>query len=475
MDQGGTCKDRVVLAVLCLLAVVLHLPVLGLSFFSDDFSILHRIGVTGDAGTGSFFRPLPDWTLYVNHIVTGPRPWTFRLENVLLLGINGWLVYLLARRMLRTMGIVTGNAPVFAGLLFVLYPFHNEPQLWIVGRSTAMATGFILTGIIIALGQGPTARRVIGVFLSGVLGALCYESALLLPGLLLACMLITPVNERRTWILLLGTSTIVVVLNLLTRMVWTGHVANAYGGAFFDATLPDLFMRGVKAVARLLLPPLDDEQAQLIRGGIVGTGLLVAGVLFWWRAPHQRMVVIALVLMVVVSSAIGTVASVSTRTSESDRFLYLPSAFVCLLAVLMIGTLLRGRGQVAAMAMIGALSVVAMQRNHAHWKVASHTIGAIVQATPQAPAGTRIHIHGLPSDHKGAFIFRHGFHEALLYAGKDTSGLVRTDTLLWGLAADGQLPALSFEDRDDTLIIRPNDLIMTWNGNSFVPVALVVR
>lgn len=467
-------RDGIVLAALCLLAVMAYLPVLGLSFFSDDFSILYRIGMRHDLSTGSFFRPLPDWTHYVNHLLAGPTPWAFRIVNVLLLGINGWLVYLLAHRLLGTIPPALRHVPLFAGVLFVLHPFHNEPQLWIIGRSTAMSTGFILVALVIALGPGSLPRRSIGVGVAGVLGALCYESALLLPGLLTACAMAIPRNERRGWAWMLLVSGMVVALNLLARAIFTGHVANAYGGAFFEASPGALALRCAKALARLFVPPLDDERGQLVRAGILVVVLAVIAFVLWRQAPRYRRLFLSLGLMVLVSSAIGTIAGVSTRTSESDRFLYLPSAFLCILVALAIGTLVRGRAQVAVVGVLGVLSWWAMRQGHANWKVASRTIAAIVQAAPTAPPGGRVFVHGLPGDHRGAFILRHGFHEALLYAGKDTTGLVRADTLLWGHAANGLLPALSFEDRDDTLMIGPNDGLMTWNGTGFEAVERVM-
>lgn len=472
MVQQAEAPSWSVLAGTCLLALGLHLPVLGLSFFSDDFSILYRLGVLGDLGTGSFFRPLPDWTLYVNHVIAGPTPWAFRLVNVLLLGINGWAVFLLGRALLQRMDRHAPGTPLFAALLFVVYPFHNEPQLWVIGRGIAMATTCILAGLIIALSRMGAMRKVVGVGLASMLGALCYESALLLPALLLALWPVIAKEERPTWLLLVLTSAALVALNLIARGLFTGHVANDYGYSFFmdPSALP---LRGLKTLARLFLPPHSDERTQLLRALVLAIGLLVIGSVYWYRTkdhPSLRHTFVVLVGSLAVSCAIGALAGVSTRTSESDRFLYLPSVFTCLLIALTIGTLARGKASMFLIGLLCCVSLLALQHNHANWKTASRTIASIVHAAPRAGTGARVHVHGLPGDHQGAFIFRHGFHEALLYAGRDTTGLVRADTLLWGLANSGHLPALSFEDREDTLIIRPEDRIMTWNGTGFVAV-----
>jgi hypothetical protein len=58
--------------------------------------------------------------------------------------------------------------------------------------------------------------------------------------------------------------------------------------------------------------------------------------------------------------------------------------------------------------------------------------------------------------------------QALLFAGKDTTGISRADTLLRGLRTADQLPALAFEDHLDTLYIRPADRIVIWDGTRFV-------
>ncbi|MBK8500069.1 MAG: hypothetical protein IPL52_14915 [Flavobacteriales bacterium] len=413
-----------VLLALIAFALLFHAPVLGLSFFSDDFSVIHRIGVQRDLGTGSFFRPLPDWTLYLNYLMAGPTPWAFRIVNVALLGINGWLVYLLGRHLLPVGNDVRWSTGLVAGVLFVCYPFHNEPQLWIIGRSTAMATLFTLMALVVATSRASRVNKCILVGLCGALGAMCYELALLLPLLLALLAISTPTQDRRTWWAMVLITSAVAGSNLFLRSLLTGHVANEYGASFFSRGIVSYFGMAAKVLGRLFLPPNPITHLQAVLLAALALALAVIAHLLvrcTKNEPANRNLLFTLALMVAVACAIGIIGGVSTRTCESDRFLYLPSAFLCLLLSFAISTLVKGKARIAVVGVLLIFSLVAMRSNHLHWIEASRVIERIIEATPEPPADARLLVHGLPGDEKGAFIFRHGYREALEFAGRDAS------------------------------------------------------
>lgn len=451
-----------VLLALVALALLLHVPVLGLSFFSDDFSVIHRVGVQGDLGTGSFFRPLPEWTLYLNYVIAGPAPWAFRIVNVALLGVNAWLVYMLGRNLLEES--TRWSTSLVAALLFLCYPFHSEPQLWIIGRGAAMATGFTLGALVIATGRASAVKKCIGVGMCGALGALCYELALLLPFLLLALMFFAPKDHRRTsWATIL-TASAIVVSNLFLRGMLTGHVTNEYGRGFFSHGITSYFTMAGKVFCRLLLPPNTDTHLQTILAGVLVVLLLVAPFMLIRRTrkdPRARGLLLVLSTLVAISCAIGIVGGVSTRTSESDRFLYLPSAFLCLLIALGLGILFAGRLKTVATIAFASLWLLFLFAGMSNWVSASHTIDRIIADVPRPPSGGRTVISWLPSDHGGAYIFRHGFKEALLMSRRDTTGIIAGDTLLFEL--DGAIRRFSLKIGDDTVPLRPTDHIVRWD------------
>lgn len=449
MSTTKPFSGAVVALILIGLAFALHASVLGLSFFSDDFSVIHRVGAQGDLGTGSFFRPLPDWTLYLNYLIAGPSPAAFRVINVLLLGINGWLVYLLGRDLLPHGDGATPE--LIAALLFVCYPFHNEPQLWIIGRGSTMATSFVLLALIAASSSKSRLFRCVAVGICGWLGAMCYELALLLPLLLLVLMAAVRPGERRTWWYMILVSAGIVVLNLLLRSLLTGNVANDYGSSFFADGILSYLAKGAKILGRLFLPPHPEEHVQLIRFVVLIPVLLLIAFLLFRRTRYERnarILLLVLAGLAAVACGTGIIGGVSTRTSESDRFLYPPSAFLSMLVALSITMLTRARLRISVVVVLLIASILAMKQNHANWVVASRTIERIVQETPSPPIDGRLLVSGLPGDHNGAFIFRHGFREALSFAGR---GSARIE-----IVAE-RIGDTVVTDRGDTLIVTRND------------------
>jgi len=407
-----------VLMLLMAAAIAAHACILGCSFFSDDFQVLYRLGVLADLGTGSFFRPLPDWTLWLNYRIAGPAPWAFRIVNIALLGLNGWLVYRLMQP------FANQSASLLSGFLFVIYPYHLEPQAWIIGRSTAMATAFILAALVLAGRDRVAARDAWIVVTLVMLGTLCYESALLAPLMLGAWWLVMRPVVNPAWRIMLIGSSAVVVVNLIARALLTGAVANEYGEGFFDRALLEYAGMSMKVVGRSFLPPHDDPGIQAIRFGLLGVALCIVA-FFFLRATQaddqRRRHALLLITLFAVSSVIAIVGGVSTRTSESDRFLYLPSAFLCLGLALLWHTLTSATMQRVAFYALTIPSGWALHAGLENWRTASDEVMRIVERTPSPPANGRLLVWNLPDDHNGAFIFRHGYREALEFAGRDAS------------------------------------------------------
>lgn len=433
------------LPLLVLLALTAHWRALPFSFFSDDFSVIHKLGAREDLSPGTFFRPLPDWTLWLQYRLHGPDSWAFRFVNVLLLGVNGWLVAVLTKKLMRP------DAAVLAGALFVLYPFHLEPQMWIIGRSTAMATLFVLLALNAAASEAGQWRKAMGVFVLGFLGALCYESALLLPLILLASFIILRPADKRASYKAIGASAIAVAVHLLVRALVINRVANEYGSEFFTKPLSNYLGMVAKVLGRSFLPPHEEPAVQTVRFALLFVVLAVVGIWFWRTResePQIRRVALLLVVLFGIASMIAVVGGVSTRTSESDRFLYLPSAFLCMLVAISIEGI-RSKGVLRGVAVIAGLSwILLLRHGMENWRVASETIERIIAEAPEPPRGGRLLVINPPGDHEGAYIFRHGFREALMLSGRSAEDvlLVRED-----------LGTTVITETGDTLMVRDTD------------------
>lgn len=401
------------LPVFLAVAFLLFWPVLGLSGFSDDHSALWNAGVRGIPWREGFFRPLSDLSFRLGYRLWGTAVEGHRAFNVVVHGTNAFLLSVL-------MSCWAGRtAGLLSAFLFLVYPFHQESIVWLVGRESALGTMAVLLGLVIG---GANVRRPLKLGLMAVtmlLGALTYESAVLLLPL---ALLVAWSGQVRGWP---GVPPLLIALGgaIVGWFLWRGGTPV---GADHDYTLgllpkngSELIMRTLKVAGRLFLPPATDSSVQLVRGALLA-GLFLTLAFTFARATRRTVMsgkLRLLALLTVVASVIAVAGGVSTVTSESDRYLYLPSAFLCGL----VGTALSGIGQrrlrVLATLALFTGSIVLLHQNHAHWQEASRLTRRCLNALPSVPEHGDLWLAGLPDAHAGAFIFRNGLPEAVDLAG----------------------------------------------------------
>ena len=469
----STTDEQIPLWQIALLYIVvafaLYWRALGLSFFADDFSAVWRIGVQGDLSDHGFFRPLSELSIWANHFLFGTDPTGYRVTNVIIHWCNAMCVALLLRRTIEAKNDELHYAPIFAGLLFLCYPFHNEGVVWIVGRGASLATLCVLIGLIASLSSFTDRWQITWSTLAFFMGMLAYETVMIFPLIALPVLWLNGIRAKRlasfaaAW---LGA----LVLHFFIRAWSIEQVANAYGVDFFSQPFTTYFRNVPKVFGRLFIPPNEDANALIVPTVLVGSIL----VLVVWTYVHrtrdvraERISALAWSWMMIVACCVPVITSVSTRTSESDRFLYMASVFLCGLIALLLFRIAHGTLRWLLMATLLIASTWFLQKNNTNWIAASRTIASVIENTPQPENGVHIFIQGLPSDTCGAFVFRHGFHEALLMAGRDTTGLRQVDTIFTGAGVMPRMIVFSFAEPTDTVHVRAADRVVRWNTDHF--------
>jgi hypothetical protein len=422
--------------VYCLGSLVLFAPTLGRTFASDDFEVIWRVA-KGDFRTPGFFRPLSDWTLYFNYWLGGFRPWGYYAFNILIHGINSYLVFLLCDR-LRWPGDDRERHRFawLASLLFLVYPFHSEGIDWILGRGASMAVLFGLGALILAA----DCRRGYLVWAAVLyfMGMMAYETDVVVPALC-AVILWMRGARRREIIRWVGVLWVVLLVQLVMRGILSGGIWGEYERAFLGMGWRQYSGNIIRVGMRLLVPPMEN-------GGWVGVIVVSgAGVLVVWlwlrsviadgmrrqvvmadgmRRQGERRMVGGLLLMLAFASIFPVLVSVSTRTTESDRLLYFPSVFLCCLLGCGLVRLVRRRVWRWLLAVTGFVYMVFfLEKANRNWTAASEITRDIVRAVAE-PVRGKIYLINLPDEKDGAYIFRLGFPQALLMAGKDSAGVV---------------------------------------------------
>ena len=168
---------------LCLAAIFLliYVPDIGHGLVRDDFGWI-RHSRLGDGRTLTdlfqanvgFYRPLVMVSFAIDYAIWGVRPFGYALTNLLIVGANALLIFVLVRRL-----ALPSSAALVAAAVWALN-FHgiNVSLLWLSGRTALMVTFFALLAAIQF-----ARRRAAMTAVFTLLAMLCKEEAVVLPAL----------------------------------------------------------------------------------------------------------------------------------------------------------------------------------------------------------------------------------------------------------------------------------------------------
>jgi hypothetical protein len=137
-----------------------------------------------------------------------------------------------------------------------------------------------------------------------------------------------------------------------------------------------------------------------------------------------------LFLLLALSCVAPVVSGISTRTSEGDRLLYLPSFFLCCgISFLLVNLVRERKVMLPIVAVLISYNVWHLEKNNRNWIKASVITRDIVKVIRSQDPAKKVFVVNLPAELNGAFIFRLGLPEAMLMEGMDTSKLVIVNLL----------------------------------------------
>ncbi len=376
---------------------------------------------------GRYFRPAVVFVYYVNYQLSGLSPWTYHLSVVLIHVVNAWLVFLLGRSMAPGRGVLV---PALAGGLFLVFGGHAEAVTWIGGMADPLVTLFLLVALLLFLRSLDSVRPVpllVGTWLAFAAALLSKESAAAFLGLaLVGAVLASPTwpdrqRVRRT-ILALSVLVLVLVAYFALRRAVLGFTFVNLEGLGTNTNLPDTARA---FVLRSFLP--QGSLLSLIWAHSLDVYLIAPVVLaLVWvarRADYRPMLLLALWFGLAVAPVLPL--SISIATPETERLIYLPSAFACLLTVWLVDASLKRRWLVVSVTVLFSLwHLRALDRTNRTWVTA-----AALTRSQTSSFGELMRQHGRPGQPvfvvnvadnvRGAFIWRRGFHEALRLTSPD--------------------------------------------------------
>lgn len=387
-------------------AVWLYAPVISSGLFADDFVLLEAARQGRWTVWSDLFRPtiFITWRL-LDRVVDDPSP-LLHLTNILLHGINAWLVFALATRF-----NLTSVGGAIAAALFLSFPASVEAVVWPAGFQDVGMTTLVLTFLMVATRQRQTRGSVIAGVSVLVLACVTKETGVVAPFL---AMLVLLAGPNRNWRVVTASAVTVAaflsvrfaMLPLTTGSWW---VTSRYG----------LKESLVRPFASLVAPfRASDMQTQPIVVWLLVTLLVVslcaaAGA----RNRDDDRLRVALLLSAFVLGSIAPLFSIFVVTADlhGSRYLYLGSvAWALLLARVYGGWPNRGAAVGRACAAVTLVAwVVAARAHQGPWLAGAELRQRVLTALDVVPSDcSRSAVYGLPKVVDGVPIFLNGFLEA---------------------------------------------------------------
>ncbi|WP_290792598.1 hypothetical protein [Flavihumibacter sp. UBA7668] len=415
-------RNSKVFLILISLSLIVYLPVINKGLASDDFGIMHRI-VFGDIFfLDGFFRPLSDISLYFCYLVGGFNGWIYNLFNIVLHAASAFLLFR-TTLLLFNQNNESQLLSISAAILFVLYPFHNEAIVWVVGRASNLSSFLGFCALYIAMSGKLSMVRcvVIGLLYFGSLST--YETSITMPAIAsLFLWLRYPDNKR--WVTGFFVFGGTAVINLIVRSLLVKEIVGDYGSRMFDPSLFNNLIKFLKTAGRLFLPPMASSSLMILLAILVFAFVAWIFIQVWKKAVVIKRQLVVLSLAVIFSCAVPFLFGVSTRTFEGDRLLYFPSFFLCIWISFVLINLLSKKRFYYVTASLGLFFLIFLQINNFTWRKADQITKTILADMSELrPLYSQMVIHRLPEEYKGAHVFRNGFLEALLIQGVDTAGI----------------------------------------------------
>lgn len=440
-----------VLLILFIISFVLYFPVLNKGFVSDDFTVLFRLINSKDFTPPGFFRPGADISLYSTYLLSGLNPVAYNVTNLLIHVFNAWLIYLVCSKFFFLRPGVNSSLPVLASFIFLLYPFHQEPVVWVLGRGILLSSFFGLLSLYVLLRWKNFTLSVISAGIFYFLSLLCYESGIFIPVIAFLLLRSTGFQKQKLYwlVLLFG---IAFAAHLIIRINFSGSVIGAYGKELNSFAPGQFIYEYLKFWLRLVMVPLSNIYLFLGSALLILYLLVYAGYKIVKRDSYLKGLIFGLAFILFISFLIPAFFGITIRTSEGDRFLYFPSIFFSVFLALIFSFRKKLLPFIGLLYAIAAIIFIVI--NNQGWINASEKVESIIK-TINKNSGSGMVIYNLPGSKNGKYIFRNGFREALYLNNIDTAGIYVNNIVEEGLAGLDQViePPVRKNDKNEFQII----------------------
>jgi hypothetical protein len=390
-----------------------------LYFLNDDFIYISKSPELNFLYRTAF-RPVSDLSLLLDYTIYGKQGWGFHISNLVFHCIGTVMVGLVGKRIITFFPSYLQSewTPHLAAALFFVYPFHSESIFWIIGRGGSLVTIFFLAAFWLCLSPTANVRTWFFAWLFFVLGLLVYESSWLMPvAMVLAIVLRKSCGHKIRKVDFIGIGVVVITL-LVSFFIRYKFIHDFIGSPYLNTTNfelgpKELIYNYATGFVRSFLPPVSSSTV-FVTLTIALALLLLSTIALIIKSRKIFPVQIVLFVIFLATLTPISILGVNTHTTESERFLYLPSAFLCLFVAVTLQTIFPVSKWWTLFILLMAAGAVSLYQSAMAYRIASAWTSTSLQAIGKHPGKYKtIHLYNLPNQYKGGLIFRLGFEDAL--------------------------------------------------------------
>lgn len=404
-------------ALVCLILLLLIANPQGFYFLNDDFQHIPLAG-SGHFVFAQFLRPVADILFWLDNRVWGKTATGYHWTNLVLHLLNTLVAFFLSRSLFEKYG-GSGNPllkSTAVSLLFLLYGFHSETVFWILGRGGSLGGLFFMMALLAFLDRQKGMASFIISLLFFALGLLSYESTWVYP-LVIGIVCLADASSGRSQLKRDIPFIIITLLGFLLYLVLLvprkALFANEYAlHNLINFNPLRLFYNYNTLLARTILPPLHDSRIFL------GLYMLILASIIWllvfWVRKRKGTVLGYLAMGSLLVSLLPEISlGISTHNSESERYIYLPSFFF-IIWLIEAGCqhIIRENLRKIILAVLVIGHAWLLSRSAATYRFAGSVVRQSLVAMDEKKEVDTIHVFRLPTQYKGALLFRAGLDDA---------------------------------------------------------------
>ncbi len=404
----------------CLFALWMYHPCY--LYFQNDDLIHIPLSKAGVILQHNSFRPVCDLVMILDYNFWLKEAWGYHLTNLVLHMAATLLVYVLSNAFIKkySPNENASKTATMVSALFFIYACHSEAVFWILGRSAIIGTLFFLPACIFYLKR----ERIIFYLLAvvfAVLAWLSYESTLFLP-VVFATISIADYKKGNATLkkemVYAGIPFILAAIYLVSRYFFMQELIGDYESGVLKSDWSLLPLNYAKLVLRSIIPPTENAYV------LIFCFLVFALALTYFIYKQDKSVKRILLIIVgfwLLSLTLYATLGIDTRGSESERFIYLPSFFICLLISILLMKIKSFSIRLIVFSVIIASQLVFLFTSMQHYRFAGDVVKKTFSEINSYSNKKLLQVNHVPEESRGALILRRGLEEGFYWLKNDNT------------------------------------------------------